>query len=471
MAHKSLLVWSFIVFAILISFSASAVDAATLINVEDRIGTSRPSPSTPVNGTFAIGSGSFTVYDNKSRFLASDSARVINGTTGALVDTLTVVAQSSDLTNVSFTTNSLAVANAGNVLLSPQTSMHTIKFTTVTSIPSSGKIVITFPGSGLNTASASASTFSFNNLQTTGQIAANNASCTWAVSAPTATCTLGSAISPGTAVTIIIGCSAQSGGACTTSLPKLINPTKSVTAGTADLWSVNLATQNASSVELDTGRARIGTIDAVEVKAEVDPTLTFTIAGIADATALGPLATGCSDTTNSGIASTATLVNLGILANGAINESAQKLTVSTNASGGYVISATSSGKFINPTTGYFLASLNKNAGNESALTANDTPVPAVFGASGNDGFGISPCGPRVNTTLWGSGATAFSSGGKYSNPYNSGTNSYYSTIATFTGTTGVSLDDTIVRYAASISGLTPAGIYRNYFTYVATATF
>jgi hypothetical protein len=355
------------------------------------------------------------------------------------------------------------------VLAAPVTALHTIKFTTINGIPTGGKIILTFPGAANNTASPSASAFAFNALGNT-QVKFNNATCTVNVSSPTITCTTTGAVAPNTTITALVGCTAGT-TSCTAPVPRLINPTKTAALGTADLWSIQIDTQDGSSNAIDTGRAKIGTIDAVQVQATVDPSLTFTISGIPDNTNLNSDGTygltACTDTTDSGISSSATDINLGFLTAGTINLSAQQLSVTTNAASGYAISATSSGKFINPATGYWIPGLNSNTN----LTANDTPAPAVFGSNPSEGFGISACGPRVNTALWGTGATAFSSGSKYSNPYNTGVNSYYATIASYGGGVGVSADKTNVKYAASINGTTPAGIYSNYFTYVATATF
>lgn len=462
------------------AFGASFVvstqaSAATLANVSDRVSTSRPSPSTPVNQTAASGVGSLTIFNNKSRFLASDSAMLINGGTGGLLQNIIIASQSADYQTAFFTTNTTTAVNATTVLAAPITAMHTIQFQTVNAIPASGKIAITFPGGASNIASPSATTFSFNGMTSGGGLLQINGTSggSWNVTAPTITYTLGATpISAGTTITILVGCTAQSGGSCTSASPRLINPTKTAALGTADLWTVNIATQDSSSNVIDTGKARIGTQDVVNVQATVDPSLTFTITGIPDNINLNSdgtygVGSSCSDTTNSGVASSATDVNLGFLTNGTINIAAQQLSVSTNAANGYAITATSSGKFINPATGYWIKGLNSNTN----LSANDTPAPATFGASGTEGFGISPCGPRVNTTTWGTGATAFSSGAKYSNPYNTGLNSFYATLASYTGTGGVSNDKTNLEYAASISGTTPAGVYSNYFTYIATATF
>ena len=468
--RKSLPILSFFTLSILLSVSLVAqAQAATLSNVKDQISTSRPSPSTVITGQFA---GGVSVLDNKSRFLNSDQARLINGTTGAVSQTVAVSQQSADLQTLYFTSNPTTLPSGGFFVTTPITAIHKVQFKTVSPIPASGKIVLSFPSVGAtDIASPSATTFSFNGLTSVNastNIKTNNVTCSsWSIGAPTMTCTVSSTVNAGTTVTILIGCTTNSGENCTVGNPRLINPTKSATAGTADLWKVAIETQDNSSNTIDTGKATIGTIDAVEVRAEVDPTLTFTITGVADSTSLSTLGTGCSDTTNAGTATTSTLVDFGILSSGQIKIAAQLAQVSTNAAGGYVLSGTSSGKLTNPSTNATIKGLNS----DTALTTNDVPAPATFGLTNTEGFGISACGPSVSTALWGSGATNFSSGAKYSNPFNSGTNSYYATLATFTGTSGVSLDPTVIRYGATISGTTPAGIYRNNFTYVATATF
>lgn len=445
-------------------FFTSKVNAASLTNVSDTITTSRPSASAPLVGNQAAAAGQVTIVDNGSIFLASDSA-VLWPDTGETLNTVNVASMSAANTPsanqriVYFTNTAANTHHAGDPITTAITAKHTIVFTTISTIPSGGKIVITFPGSGVNTASPSATTFSFNNLQTSN-VTFSTGSCTISVNAPSVTCTTGAQITP-TTITVTIG----------STTPALINPTKTAAAGTADTWKISVKTQDASAtpIDLDTGSAKIGTIDAVQVQGTVEPTLTFSIAGIANGTTINTNNTACTgntDVTNSGLATTATFVNLGVLANGVINIAAQDLTVSTNGSLGYSITATSSGRFINPASGFWITDANGGNG----LTANDTPAPAVFPASGNPAFGIHPCGTRVSTGTWVASTTSFSAGNRYSNPWNTGTNAFYATITSYTGG-AVSNEKTTVEYASTVSGTTPAGIYSNYFTYVATATF
>jgi len=207
----------------------------------------------------------------------------------------------------------------------------------------------------------------------------------------------------------------------------------------------------------------------VGTQATIEPILTFTITGLKNGTNITTRNPNClgADITNpgSGNDATSTYVNLGTFKNGVINISAQELTVSTNISSGYSLTATSSGKFINTTAGAFIADANGGNG----LTANDTPSPALFPASGNEAFGIHSCGEDINSNLWGNVATGFNSGAKYINPWNNGSNNYYSSIASYNA--AASARKTIVEYAGTISPNTPAGTYNTQFTFVITVNF
>lgn len=454
--------------------------AASLASTSATLTTSRPSASAPITANIAANATQVNVTDSFTSptiWLASDSA-TFRPDTSETLRTVTIAsasASSGGARTIYFVAGPTSTFHAGDALTVPITSLHTIRFTTVNPIPASGKIVINYPALTGNDATAqaspSASTFQFNALAS-ANITATGVTCsTYTISAPNITCNVNaSGVAANTLVTLNIGCSAANGaGSCTTGVPTLINPTKSnTTAGSADTWTVNVSTQDSSGNGVDTSRIRIATVEAVQVQATVDPTLTVTIAGLANGANFQSSSTACaSETSNAGLDATASFVNLGILASGTINKSGQTITVSTNAANGYTITATSSGRFINPATGVWLTDANGGNG----LTNYDTPLPAVFPSSGNAAFGISPCGSRVNPTIWGTTAAfAFGSGAKASNPWNTGVNSYYSTIASYTGGP-VSADVTVIRYAATISGVTPAGIYGNYFTYVVTPSF
>ena len=445
--------------------AAARANAATLNAVSDTITTSRPSPSTPLSADAPSGSGSVAVYNNGSIFLASDSAHFYGGTP----ENVNVSTMSATNTNIFFTSNTANTHLNGTVVATPITAVHTVKFTTITNIPASGSIVITFPtsnASDTNQASPSASTFMPNGLLAANIVSSqtSNLSCSLnsfsAGGAPTITCNNTNSIAGGTTITIMIGCSAGT-SSCTTQVPTLINPTKTASAGVADIWKVAIDTYSGASgtgTILDNGSTKIGTIESVQVIAHIEPTFTFTISGVANNTAMSALCSSNGTTTNTGIATTATSVNLGTLTAATVSYAAQEMVITSNAISGYSLTATSSGHLLNPSNGYFIADAQGTA------TANDTPAPAAIAAGGNK-FGIHPCDlvaqGKVNTTTWGNSTLLFA------NP----SPSYYYTLVNSSTSPAANGDTFYVEYGASPQGTTPPGDYRTTLTYVATSVF
>ncbi len=472
------------------------VYAADLVNASNTITTSRPSASSPFLADAASGDTLASIFNNGSFYLASDSAQTRQGGTGTLMDTGTIISsQSAALTTVYFG-EQLGVAAGANadVLIVPITAMHRIRFTIPTEIPANGDIVITFPslatGDANNEASPSASTFQFNNMDandgTLIQIVDDGTNID-ASTTPTATNSTGdgdgpdihiattSIIAAGSVVDIYIGCSAAI-TSCSAQVPTLINPTKTAVAGTANVWKINVQTRDATDVNLDNATIAVGTIDSVAVRATVDPTLSFTITGVNNGLAVNTgNTTGClqTETTNAGAASTSTEVNLGLLANAPSgtdvkvgNIATQRINISTNGAGGYVLTATSSGQLINPATGFFLASAT---------------TPTAFPASGADWFGIHACGLDVTTATWNSTASTAC------NTYISGSTDPICLYGWPTQTTAVTLASDAtgpvgnsltagngvvsVAYAAATDAGVPPGEYRTVITYVATPAF
>lgn len=476
----------------------SKVSAATLVSSKDTITTSRPSASTPLSANAASGDATATVFDNGSRFLASDSAKIIRSSTAAIVDAATIVAsQSSALTTVFFAETVGNAAQAGtDVLYNPITAMHTIQFTVVNGITTNGDIILTFPtltaGDADNDASPSATTFQFNNLVTgTGgrdyidvfdDAADISANITITETEPGSgtpgvlSLNLDSGtIDPGSVITIYLGCTASTSSSCSTQSPRIINPTKTAAAGTADRWKLTIQTQTSGGIELDRATVAIATIESVQVLATVDPTLTFTITGLNNNVAWSTGNAGCSaiETTNSGIASTSTVVNLGVLNNtpSAIdtkigNIAGQRVNITTNGFGGYALSATASGKLRNLASGFDIQS---------------STTPTAF-PSDDPWFGVHPCGLDVTTATWNSSAS------QTCNTYITGSSNPVCLYAWPTSTSSVTLASDAtgpigvnagsdgngvvsLAYAGGVDPSVPAGIYQTIITYIATATF
>lgn len=456
--------------------------AAALAQFSDTITTSRPSAAAPLASDQAANATQVTIVSdtqNYSIFIASDSATFLpdsgeSENTGINVASMSALNVPSSGQRTIYFTNSISNAHhQGDPVVVPITAMHTIKFTNQTSIPSGGKIIITFPGTGVNTASPSATAFSFNGLSSSDiSYQLGNGTCaSVTVSAPTITCVTNANISGGSVNTFLIGCAdgSTNEASCVAQRPRLINPTKATsnvqsganaTTVEADNWRINVQTQDTpanGSTVLDQSTTTVATIESVQIQASVDPTLTFTIAGINSGVSLASgHGSGCSDTTNSGINTTGTFVNLGLLVSTKISLAAQDLSVSTNEAAGYVLTATSSGHLSDSASGYGIA--------DNGTSPNPLTV-------GTENFGIHACGTDANSIFTpGSGVcttSACTTGGSGKVAWPTPTSAL--TLASRGGITAGVV--TTVEYASTVSGTTPAGTYTTVITYVATPTF
>ena len=200
--------------------------------------------------------------------------------------------------------------------------------------------------------------------------------------------------------------------------------------------------------------------------------MSFSITGLNTGVDFSGQASQCgSELTNTGINSTATSINLGVLLPTQISKAGQTLVVTTNQAFGYTIQATSSGSLLNAGSGITIPDANGGS-----LTSNLLPAPATI-AFGTPAFGISPCGVDVPTAApnWGGTGVTLSSGARLANPWNTPGNSFGMTLATYTGGTSLGTAGThgvtVVRYGAAISSTTASGLYTTTLTYTATPSF
>ncbi len=467
MSMRSFLLFSLACFFLLF-FSAAEDSQATISNLKDTISTSRPSVTGTLNVGISSGNTQAIINAAGARFIASDSARLVGGTM-EMATIASMSAVSGGTAALYFIQGITQTHGVGSTVMTSIPAQHVVSFQS-NNVPSGGNIQIILPaGNTANPTYPSASGFSFNGLAS-GNLSASfspaGPTCgTWTITPASGLvqCNIGTGITGATSVTINIG--------LTQTNPVLVNPTKTAAAGSQDSWTVKVKT-NDNSGEIDSKKAQIATIDAVDVYATVDAFINFTIAGIANGVPINvgnSAASGCgiTDQTNSGTASTTTEVNLGTLGSGQLNLSAQLLTVSTNASSGYTLTATASGHLIDSSIGYWLAD------SQGTPTGSDTPVPALMSA-GTPAFGVHACGQDVDTTDWGAVNCSTGSTCKYANP----SAAYYYTLATdSTGPIGSGSADsagdglTSVVYGATINAAVPAGTYHNALTFIATATF
>jgi hypothetical protein len=514
---KSFSIRLFLVISIVtVFFALHANRAHAFNNISDTVTTSRPSASSPLNAHAVSGDTQLTIYGNNSRFLASDSAKIIRA--GAqITGGLKIASQSADLTTVylgSPNTVGAAAQMGTDVLLLPATAMHTVQFTTSFQLGTTDSWKLTFPaltiGDANTTASASATTFQLNgvvsgtggrdNIKIYDVTASSDITNNFTITATNPSggtspllnfANSTSAVTAGHQIRIFIGCSAITGSgssvACSTQVPRIINPTKTnVIAGqtaTADSWKIVLSQAGTAT---DTTTVSVATIESVTVRATVDPTLVFKIIGINTGSAIntGNSSGGCSlaTLTTSGVNSAANEVNLGVVqntpgdTNALTNTAAQRIEISTNGSNGYSLTATSSSSLYNPTSGFFF---------RSSTTPIDFPnsvaTPAHF-------FGLHPCGVDVNTTWINGGAAGSSTCNVVAGTAASNCQWAWPTAGITTNTTPLTIASAAVgpigsgngtagsgivsvAYAAGTDVTVPPGQYRAIITYTATPTF
>lgn len=172
---------------------------------------------------------------------------------------------------------------------------HTITFTTATALVDTDMIDITFPA-GFTT------------------IVVDNVTCptnsTAGVDSQVVTCT--------------VGAEGVAAGAQTVTITGVTNP-----GGSASSYTINIVTENASEVEIESVDVMVAIIDDVTVTATVSSTLTFTVAAVTEGTAVN------TDTTT--ITSTATTIPFSTLTAGTEAIGGHTLTVKTNADDGFVV--------------------------------------------------------------------------------------------------------------------------------------
>jgi hypothetical protein len=255
-------------------------------------------------------------------------------------------------------------------------------------------------------------------------------------------------------VQVVVGSTADGSG---TGSNQINNPAKVAAAGTADINDIFI-----SGAFGDSGYMLVATIEGVDVSVTVAETLTFTMAGVAPGSCTGDTGTPTVVDTSGA----ATTVPYGtVSSSNAFYVGCQLLSISTNASGGYAMTAsenrsllagaetlddtTCDGAACSETTGAAWATATNNGfgywceevTNTACTDAGDsTSEHRQFACSGADAV----CDP-------GTGGEAAQNVMQASGPANN--------------------DQGRVHYKLSVGATQPAGTYTNTVTYIATPTF
>lgn len=442
------------------------LDSANLTSVKDTLSTSRLS----YYGTLAAGNtaGSTLVQVKTSGAPSTSTANLFTGDTvwigdGATGSTYTV----DDIYDTDQFTITAGLgsgdADENDLVIATRSATHTLSFTTATAIPNGAiRVLIPSGSTSVNDGLPNVDGFDYNSITSSDLTAPSGGGVTsW--ESPTATVSGGTGCSSGNhcfetryngtnnvnaALTFVVG-----------GTNKLINPAKSgSTAGVADSYTVTVQHLNSSYNVIDSTTVSIAVVESVRITATVDPTINFTIAGVASGQ------TKCGVSTD--VTSTATSVPLGTLAISSFTDAAQNLEVSTNADGGYSVTAIE----------------NDQLGKDGATTPNipDTPgdntlashtVSDEWSTTSTKGFGYSiDNNDAAATTFLYSTATGNCTGTFCARQFADNANSE-AAQELFSSTTVADSEDIDLCYRAIISTTQEAGDYENNITYTATATF
>ncbi|KKU58983.1 MAG: hypothetical protein UX82_C0030G0011 [Microgenomates group bacterium GW2011_GWE1_47_12] len=256
----------------------------------------------------------------------------------------------------------------------------------------------------------------------------------------------------GTAITINIG--------NTDGTNSLLNPTEvaSHTEATADTYTFIVRNYDANNNLVDATPGKIALIESVRVTATVDPTISFTIAGIDTATsACG--ATPDIDTTTGTNAPLA--VPFGTMALNTFKDAAHNLTVSTNAVGGYVVTAVENDQLSKDGLGVTTIPDTDCDGEDCTITSG-----TEWNTATDNGFGYSLENVDAASISFEYDTTGTTFRAK---PFAILDTDTPETL--FSSTTVANAENAYVCYRLGVGATQAAGDYENQITYTATGTF
>lgn len=237
------------------------------------------------------------------------------------------------------------------------------------------------------------------------------------------------------------------------------------TGGTANAQITNPSTEGSYKITvsagatgaLDTGTTHVVIMSNVEVSATVETVFTFSVAGV------GPGVTVNGDTTTG--STTSTTIPFGKLSNGVATTTAHRLTVTTNASNGYVVTIQTDGALQSST----------GADIDGFANGSDTNTPATWASA--------PLGADVNDEdTWGHWGftsddtdTTRDPGDEFGSQEYAAPSTTPRVVMSHDGPANaalVGIGTTTVGYKVEISALQEAGDdYSAVLTYIATPTF
>ena len=261
----------------------------------------------------------------------------------------------------------------------------------------------------------------------------------------------------GTSITMTIG---NTNG---TNTPIAPGEDSSHTEGSADSYTFYVQNYDSGDNKVDETKGAIGLIEAVRVSATVEPTISFTIGGVGTGT------TTCGDTpdidtstgTNSPLA-----VPFGSLSLNTFKDASHQLTVSTNASGGYSVTAIEDDEL--GKDGAATPFIPDTPGDNTS--ASDTTEDEWSTASTN-GFGFSIANNDASSVPFEYDTATGTCTGTFCARQFANNTAGDSPAEIMSATAVADNQDIYTCYRISVGATQEAGDYENIVTYTATATF
>ncbi len=486
------------------------IDAGNLYSASDTLSNSRLSYYGKVSGAHTAGVTSVAITTSRTSYLPPDIntnhlfpldnlSLGPNGYCDTAGTTKCQVSTIQDTSHLTLIKGLRVGVSDGDTIYATQSAIHSLAFTTQTSVVN-GNIRVYVPAGGSSSATSqdgapdggNNSGFDLNALTTAAShsLCPTEGSVSWTSATPTITayqlvgstyyhqfdCPYTGTLTTN-ALTMTIG----------DNTGKMVNPAPKATStythaqGTADTYNVKFLLQDASSNTIDDVIVTVSPIEAVLVSATVNPSLTFTIAGQNTGTICGQTL----DVT----AATAYSVPFGdVTTTNAFLDAAQKLTISTNAPYGYTVKVAEDDEM----------SFDKDGNGVPEITLADSTCDsgeACTHATSGDwrettstGFGYSIENIDVTTVPFqytsGTGTGNCTDSGycaknfgcvDYLNPTSPtacGTNdSATAPVTVASSTTVASSEDMYMCYRLNVAATQQAGYYQTRIYYIATGTF
>lgn len=464
--------------------------SVNLTSVSVTLANSRLSFNGRLTSGNSVGSSQIIINTTPGTAPSTSSAQLVQGDSVRIGDNGAMgsytVASTSSLSTFSIT-GSLASghADSGDAVISTQSGQVTVRLTTATSI-ANGRFRVLVPSVSNNANAA-------DGLPDSGYFDISN-------SLPTVTCPSNASttydfvtgVATASNQTIagtdyhVFECAYSGTGAAGTAfngssndaitISSLINPAprSAHSTGTADIYQVIVQQLDSNLVMQDSSAVGIAAIEAVKITASVPTQLNFQITGLGSGTS------ACGTTTDVG--TTATAVPFGVAPLDSFTDAAQTLTISTNAVGGYSVTAQEDDQLGkngdacsgDPTYSSNTSCINDSRGNNGTM-ANSTSDR--WDSVSVPGFAYSL--DDSTDAISNGNAEAFSydltsgncSGGSYCARQFADEENSQSAVEIFGSNTVASSENLYVCYRIIPSTVTTAGDYENNVTYTATGTF